>query len=428
MSLNRFSEGAPAMVRARQLLPIQGPPISNGAMLIEGGRIRAVGAWSALKGEATGRVLDLGEQVVLPGLINAHCHLDYTDMAGQIPPRASFSDWIKQIVQAKAAWGFSEYAQSWVNGAQSLLATGTTFVADHEGVPELLPHVWECCPLPGITFLEVMSVRGRRPPAEAVAEAVTHLGRLPASRWGRGLAPHAPYSTTVELLGLAAREARRARWRLSIHAAESAEEDVMFRRRQGAMFYWLAGMGRDMTDCGNGSVIRLLEAAGVLGPESLLVHANYLAPDDPERIARHGSQVVHCPRSHDYFGHQPFPHDALRKAGVNVCLGTDSLATVKTSPKRTPPLSMPAEMATLATKRPELAPDQILRMGTLHGALALGLEHRGRLAPGMQADFIAVPHRGRMADAAEAVIHHPGPVTVSFIRGEQVYPASIAEG
>ncbi len=413
------------MVRARVLLPVSGPPLDNGAMLIEGGVIRAVGPWAGFNRTRTGPVLDLGEQVLLPGLINAHCHLDYTDMAGSLPPRASFSDWIKQIVQAKAEWGFSEYAQSWVNGARALLASGTTFVADHEGVPELLPYVWECCPLPGITFLEVMNVRNRRSPGEAVEEAVTHLRSLPTGQWGRGLAPHAPYSTTPELLRLSAQRARREQWRLSMHVAESAEENAMYCRREGAMFHWLAGMGRDMSDCGVGSPIRLLEETGLLGQGTLAVHSNYLAPGDANRLARHGCHVVHCPRSHDYFGHQPFPYDDLAKAGVNVCLGTDSLATVKTSPRRRPPFSLLAEMATLAAKRPGLSPDRLLRMGTIHGAAALGLTAQGRLAPGAQADFIAVPFQGAAADAAEAVIHHPGPVSVSFIRGEQVHPVPV---
>src|SRR5208337_4344093 len=112
--------------------------MDNGAVAISGNRIRAIGPWTELRSEMDDNVLDLGEVILLPGLVNAHCHLDYTDMAGELPPPKTFTDWISLITAAKTAWSYSEYAHSWLHGAHMLLRTGTTSVADIESMPDLL--------------------------------------------------------------------------------------------------------------------------------------------------------------------------------------------------------------------------------------------------------------------------------------------------
>jgi cytosine/adenosine deaminase-related metal-dependent hydrolase len=141
------------ILRARTILPVSRPPIENGAIVISENRIRAVGAWPDLQPHATGEIFDLGEVILLPGLVNAHCHLDYTGMAGQLPPPQTFTDWIPLIIAAKTAWDFSEYARSWLDGAQMLLRTGTTTVADIEAMPDLLPELWDAIPLRVFSFL-----------------------------------------------------------------------------------------------------------------------------------------------------------------------------------------------------------------------------------------------------------------------------------
>src|ERR1041384_173054 len=129
------------ILRARVVLPISGPPIQNGAVLVRGRRVRGVGRWRDLASHREPTV-DLGDAVLLPGLVNAHCHLDYTDMAGQFHPPKVFTDWLKLITSTKAEWDLSDYSNSWRTGAQMLLSTGTTTVADIEVVPQLLPDVW----------------------------------------------------------------------------------------------------------------------------------------------------------------------------------------------------------------------------------------------------------------------------------------------
>ena len=158
------------ILRARTILPVSRPPIENGVIVISENRIRAVGPWPDLQPHATGEIRDLGEVILLPGLVNAHCHLDYTDMAGQLPPPPTFTDWIPLIIAAKAAWDFSEYARSWLNGAQMLLRTGTTTVGDIEAVPDLLPELWDATPLRVFSFLEMTGIRARRNSQEILRE------------------------------------------------------------------------------------------------------------------------------------------------------------------------------------------------------------------------------------------------------------------
>src|SRR5580704_13347980 len=158
------------ILRARMVLPVTRPAIENAAVAISGNRIRAVGRRADIEANGTETVLDLGEVALLPGLINSHCHLDYTDMAGQLPPPQTFTDWIPLIMAAKAAWDYSEYARSWLNGAQMLLRTGTTTVADIEAVPDLLPEVWNATPLRVFSFLEMTGIRARREPGEIFRE------------------------------------------------------------------------------------------------------------------------------------------------------------------------------------------------------------------------------------------------------------------
>ena len=356
------------ILRARTILPVSQPPIENGAMVVSGNRIRAVGSWPDLRSHAKGKISDLGEVILLPGLINAHCHLDYTDMAGMLPPPKTFTDWIPLILSAKSGWGCSDYVRSWLNGARMLARTGTTTVADIETVPDLLPEVWDATPLRVFSFLEMTGIRARRDPVAILREAVEKIDSLSHPRCSASLSPHAPYSTVPELLRLSARAARERGRPLCIHVAESVPEFEMFMRARGEMFNWMQRNARDMSDCGLGSPVRHLARNKMLGENLLAIHVNVLARGDATLLGKHRVHVVHCPRSHDYFRHPPFLRKRLANAGVNICLGTDSLATVRKIRKQNPELSMFEEMRELAANDPKLPPVEILRMVTVNGA------------------------------------------------------------
>lgn len=412
------------ILRAAWVLPVVRPPIRDGAVWIQGDRIRAVGPARDLRPDPSVPVRDLGDVLILPGWVNAHCHLDYTDMAGRIPPRRSFTDWIKLITLAKAGWSLEDFRRSWLNGAAMLLRTGTTTVADVEAVPELLPDCWNRTPLRVFSFLEMTGIRARREPAQILAEALDRIEQWQHPRCRAGLSPHAPYSTRAELLRQSAEAARQRGLLLTTHVAESGEEFAMFVHASGPMYDWLRRNDRDMQDCGGVTPVQHLHRAGYLGPNLLAVHANYLGRGDAALLARHKVTVVHCPRSHRYFQHQPFPWRRLIEAGVRICVGTDSLATVPTG-RNPPELSLFDEIHELRRTQPWLGPVRLLRMVTLHPAHALGLKGRaGELSPGAFADLMVIrTEKLRSARAAyEAIISHRGPVEAVYIGGEPVWP------
>ncbi len=406
------------ILRARILLPISRPPIENGAIQISGGRIRAVGSWRELRPSAGDPVCDLGDVILLPGLINAHCHLDYTDMAGQLPPPKNFTDWIGQITAAKDGWNHSDYARSWQRGAHMLLHSGTTTVGDIEARPELLPESWDATPLRVVSFLEMTGVRAGRAPREILEETAATLSGLSHSRCSAGLSPHAPYSTPPGLLRLSAALARKKKWRLCTHLSESAEEFEMFQNASGGMFDWLQRHRRDMSDCGLGSPVKHAARHGLLSENLLAVHLNYLARGDAALLGRHRVSIVHCPRSHDYFRHAAFPRARLAGAGSNLCLGTDSLASQRRYGKQKPELNLFEEMRQLAASDRSISPREILRMATLQGARALGLAGRtGELSNNTAADVIAIPAGTVLSNPYDTVLAHTGPVLASLIGG-----------
>ncbi len=406
------------ILRARTIVPVSRPRIDDGAICISGDRIAWVGRYAEVPAEyRASEETDLGEVILLPGLVNAHCHLDYTGMAGQIARPKSFTTWIQAMVALKASWGLEEFSASWQRGAKMLLRTGTTTVADIEAVPELIPGAWQTTPLRVISFRELMNVKNRQPVADLVERAVNDWLGVPNAHGRLGLSPHAPYTTSAGLLELAAREAHRRKWRLTTHVAESEEEFEMYMYRQGAMFNWLKNQ-RDVSDCGKGSPVQHLERCEYLDENLLAVHVNYLWRHDAAVLGRNKVSVAHCPRSHDYFRHLRFPRQELESAGVNICLGTDSLATASKDGKEPLELNLFAEMKTFAGKAPDYPPEKILRMATMNGAQALGMQGQvGELAKGALADVIALPCAAGDRDLYEHIVHHEGPVAASMING-----------
>lgn len=408
----------PLLLRSRVVLPVSSAPIHDGAVLISGNRIKNVGRWRDLADESK-NIIDLGDAILLPGLVNAHCHLDYTAMAGTIPPQKSFVDWIKLMTTAKSGWSFSEFAESWLSGAKMLLRTGTTTVADIEAAPDLLPEMWEATPLRVYSFLEMTGVKSRRDPRKILHEAVKFIATLPSGRCRASLSPHAPYSTVPKLLHFSAETARRRRWPITTHLSECAEEFEMFTAGNGEMFRWLKRNDRCMDDCGAGSPVQHAHAAGLLGKNFLAVHVNYLAPGDAELLGKSKTNVAHCPRSHAYFTHRAFPFADLNQTKVNVCLGTDSLVTVRKKPRQNIELNMFAETRAFAAAHPELEPLEILRMATVNGAQALGLDGDvGEISKNSFADLISIPFAGKNSEAVEAAVNFAGHVSVSMIGGQ----------
>ena len=402
------------ILRAHTVLPMDRPPLDDGAVAVDGDNIAAVGSWAEIRAAHNGEVRDLGDVVLLPGLINTHCHLDYTNMAGQVPWRDSFTDWIQQIVERKKSRTTAEYAAAVGTGLDQLSRTGTTTVVNVEAFPPLIAQftetpirVWWC---PELIDL------GRENKSESmVRDTVGFLVTQKNATGGFGLSPHAPYTASRSLYQAAARSARSHNWLLTTHVAESDEEDAMFRRGTGPMYDYFLRLGRDMNDCKRGGMVRALGEAGALGPNCLAVHANHLTPSDAALLKQSGTHVVLCPRSHEFFKRQLPMLPTFREQGINVCLGTDSLAS-------NDKLDLFAEMQTLAHQFRQMSPECILRLATTGAAKALNrTEKLGRLAVGAWADMIAVPRDGAAGDPYETVVFSKKPISFSMVGGKAVF-------
>jgi len=401
------------ILRAYTVLPMDRPPLDNGAVVVDANNIIAVGRWSEIKMAYNGETRDLGDVVLLPGLINAHCHLDYTDMAGQVAWLGSFTDWIQRIVERKKTQTAAEYAAAVGMGLDQLARTGTTTVVNVVAFPPLITQftktpirVWWCPELIDI---------GRGHETESMVQhTVGFLAAHENATGGFGLSPHAPYTASQGLYQTAASNARGRGWLLTTHLAESDEEDAMFHQGTGPMYDHFLRLGRNMSDCEHSGVVRALGEAGALGPNCLAVHANYLTPSDVTLLEQSGTHVVLCPRSHEFFKRRPPMLPMFREQGINVCIGTDSMASNDR-------LDLFAEMQTLTDQFGLISPECILRLATTGAAKALNrTEKLGRLAAGMWADMIAVPRDGAMSDPYEMVVFSKNPISFSMVDGEEI--------
>ncbi len=372
------------------------PALARGAVRVEGDCIVAVGRADELVPLLDEEVVDLGAATLLPGLINAHCHLDFTRFRGIIRERQSFTEWIKTINALRRSFTTQDYIDSIAEGFAMLAQGGVTTVANIEAFPELLPHL----PVPPLRtwwFLELIDVRNRIMEDETLLGALSFFESHADWLGGFGLSPHAPYTASVDLYRLARSCGEKYSMLSTTHIAESVEEHEMFSYARGPLHDFLAGLGRDNSDCGQGSALSHLIEHGVIGEGWIIAHLNYLQDYDYDLVARSGASVVHCPKCHTYFGHAPFPLKALRGHGINVCLGTDSLAS-NTS------LDMRAEMRE-AQQLHGVDDRDVLEMVLLNGARALGQSGKlGEISPGSTADLVAFPHTDPN-DAAEPYRH-----------------------
>ncbi|GAB4180470.1 MAG: amidohydrolase family protein [Terrimicrobiaceae bacterium] len=390
------------ILRARQVLPVSSPPIEDGVVVVDEGRVEAFGRWADLQGLCgDGEVEDLGDSVLLPGFVNAHCHLDYTCMRGAILPPRDFASWIRRINELKRTLTDADWLASITEGIRVSAEFGTTAIYNISAFPEVVPRVGEG----GLRvwwFLELLDIRSRLLTEDLLAGALTFFdGELPGSG-GSGLSPHAPYTASAALYQAAAECCHARGMPCTTHLAETVEEMDMFASGKGPLFDFLEAIGRDMSDTGGGQtpVARVL-GRGLVPLGTLLAHMNVLTASDWQILEGNplGISVVHCPGCHRYFGRDQFPLEQFQKLGINVCLGTDSLASNRT-------LSMTAQMRDLMAANPSVSPELAVRMATLHGALALGGSF-GRIEEGADADLISIPLNG---EAYESVVQHEGPV------------------
>jgi aminodeoxyfutalosine deaminase len=355
-------------------MPVSRPPIRDGRVAVENGAITWVGG-PADPGPPGGPIVDLGEGVLLPGLVNAHCHLELSHLKGRLDRSAGFAHWVDDLVGQRGTDGPGAVRAAIARGIRQLQATGTVAVAD---VSNDLAHLdlLSGSDLTAVVFHELLGWNPAR--AAAIAEEADARRLGPYDGLDVRLAAHAPHSVSPALFAELVKRGGPA----AIHLAESADECRFLLRGDGAWMRFLErrGLGDMPFDPPGVSPVRYLDELGALRAGMVAAHCVYVDGADRMRLAARGVHVAVCPRSNLNLGVGLPPVPELLDAGVRLCLGTDSLASVDT-------LDLIDDVVTLHEEFPELDPAVIVEMATAGGARALGLAGLGTLAPGMRAEL-----------------------------------------
>jgi cytosine/adenosine deaminase-related metal-dependent hydrolase len=400
----------PRLYTADWVLPVEGEPIENGGVAVEGGRIVGVGPADELGGERR----DFPGAAIVPGFVNAHTHLEYAVYAG-FGDGLAFGPWLHTHIERKARIGWDEFVAIAKLGAAECLGSGVTTIGDGSFSGAAAVAASELG-LGAIVYLEVF---GADP--SCVDELRARIDELEGSI-GPGLllgvSPHAPYSVSVEVYAASYALGRP----VATHVAESEDERDYLLRGEGP----IAAVS-DVEPPRTTSV-RHLAVSGLLEPRVLAAHCVKVDDEEIDLLARHDVAVAHCPRSNALLGCGIAPLRELLAAGIRVGLGTDS-------PASTPSFDMFEEMraAVYATRARAERPDALsgaeaLELATLGSARALGLEHEiGSLAAGKRADLAVVSLAGSpylpWEDPTVAVVFGGSPdrVLLTLVDGEERY-------
>jgi cytosine/adenosine deaminase-related metal-dependent hydrolase len=406
---------------ARWLVPIAERPIAAGTVVVDGERIAYVGSRI---GAPAGDDVDLGNALLLPGLVNAHCHLELTSMRGFLE-ELDFGDWILRLATAKRA---VLTAPDMLRDAARLgiaegLRAGVTTYGDtcHSGA---VVGALRDCGVRGIMYQEVFGPD----PAQCDASMAELREHVAAARTMEtplvriGISPHAPYTVSDQLYAAATRFALDERLPMALHIAEAEVESLLVEQGRGRFADGLRARGIAVRPRAP-SAVALLERLGVLEAKPLLVHCVRLAEGDVERIARSGSAVAHCPTANAKLGHGIAPIRELLDAGVRVGLGSDSVASNnRMDVLEDARLAALLQSARLA-RHDALTTAEALRLATLGGAFALGIDDRvGSLEVGKDADLAAFS-----LDSARGVpVHEPEAAALYALRGGDATFVSVA--
>jgi 5-methylthioadenosine/S-adenosylhomocysteine deaminase len=402
---------------ASWVLPITSPPVRNGTVVEQEGRITYVGPRANAPAGADD--VDLGKAILMPGLVNAHCHLELTAMRGFLDG-LGFRDWIVRLISARRDVLTAEMLLDAARlGVDEGLTHGITTFADTGDTGAGFDAMLERG-VRGICYREVFG-----PDPAQCDEAIAALGVKVDEMLARattlvrvGVSPHAPYTVSDALFTATASLARERALPLAVHIAESEAERELVEKGDGEFARALRARGIDVASRAR-TPIALLESLGVLTDTTLLIHCVRVDADDIDAIARRDCSVAHCPASNAKLGHGIAPLVALLAAGVRVGVGTDSVASNDRMD-----LLDEARLATLlATAREArydaLASERALELATIGGAVALGLETEiGTLEVGKSADLAAFaipPHRVPIHDPVAAAVYSLAGLPASFV-------------
>jgi cytosine/adenosine deaminase-related metal-dependent hydrolase len=399
--------------RASWVVPISGRPIPDGWVAVDRGRIVAIGHREAPDPDVS-ETRDLGDVALMPGLVNAHTHLELSYLSGAIEPAGEFVTWVRGLLRARRPTEDAEASDILAaidRGIAESVASGSALVGDISNTLATFTPLARS-PLAAVVFHEIL--RFREPEPERFVEQVCRsIDQLDVTgRVRPGLAPHAPYSV-APLVFRALRRAldRRPFLRSSVHLSESPEEVQFIAQGDGPWRGVLEELGAfDPGWVAPGvSPVQYLHENGFLDRRVLAVHGVQMSDADLARLVKLGTTLVTCPRSNRYTGAGTPPIARFYAAGVRVAVGTDSLAS-------TPDLNVFAELAEMRRLAPSVPAGMLLDSATRQGAHALGFESEfGTIEPGRSARLLTVAVPPRIGDVEEYLVSGVTPAKMRWV-------------
>jgi cytosine/adenosine deaminase-related metal-dependent hydrolase len=397
------------IVRAEWIAPMDAPMIRDGAVAFEGDRILDVGAADAIERRyPRAAVDDIGAAVLLPGLVNAHTHLELSNCrAGERPP-GTFVDWVLSL---RPQIGSMEVAT--LEGISQSIHAGVTCLGDISQQPGITRPIIAKHPIRCVSFGEIIAMAARRYRYDELLPAAMET-TVGATNIRNGLSPHAPYTVELPFYQRLLEISRTRALPLATHLAELPEEAAFLSAHTGMFrdLWETLGWWDHSVQTHPGPPIRFAKDVGLLDAPTLLAHVNYCDDTDLKLLAGGRASVVYCPRTHRYFGHPPHRWRDMLAAGINVAVGTDSCAS-------SPDLDLVDDLRLLRQIAPDVPAAILWEMATIRGARALTWEaDLGSIAPTKLADFCAFAVSGR--NPLEEILQQQIPAAGVWVGGERL--------
>jgi cytosine/adenosine deaminase-related metal-dependent hydrolase len=397
------------LYRAAWVLPIAAGPLRRGWVVTGQGRVVACGSGEtpAFSDSTPVETADLGEAAILPGLVNAHTHLELSWMRDRVPPDGPMPAWTSRLLAVRRA-AANDPPEPIGEAIREARAAGTSLVGDVTNTLAAYDLLADSA-LGGAVFRELIGFNAEQP-EQLVAESQAELDALRPLAWLRpSIVPHAPYSVSPALFRAIARVAGDRP--VSVHLGESAEEIQFLRDGTGAWRELLGQLGvwNDRWEPPACGPVEYLDRLGLVSARLLAVHGTQLGDAELAHLARAGATVVACPRSNRWTGAGTPPVERFYASGVRVTIGTDSLASVED-------LSVFSELAAVRRLAPAVPAARLIESATAQGAAALGLAAEfGTLQPGMRADLIAVRIPAGVEDVEEYLVSGIEPDAITWL-------------
>ena len=389
------------------------PIIDDGAVRVERGRIVDVGRFADVA-RGSARVDDLGEVVLLPGLINAHVHLELSDLSpGERP--ASFGAWVLRNMAARSVLGdrhATTIRAAALAGAAESLRFGVTCVGDVSRDCAITRPALRDGPLRVVSFGEVLALAQRRTLLDKRLALATD-GSARSDSLSIGVSPHAPYTVEPDAYRACFAAAVAGGLPICTHLAETPDEAEFLATHTGSLraIYDALGTWDDRVPLVTGGPIALAGRVGLLDHPTLLAHVNYASDAELDTLSRGRASVAYCPRTHAYFGHPPHRWRDMLARGINVCVGTDSRAS-------SPDLNVVDDLRLVRRQSPDVESRTLWELVTTRAAGSLGRDDVGAIAVGIHADLVAF--EAASADPLDEILKGGRLPRVTWVAGDRV--------